>query len=137
MVQPFARRLDARVHANQAAITGLVVLAAGLTIGAVAAHEQQAWLLVPSSIILGAAYGLCLVAGLVEVQRLADQGAQAGLTAVYYALCYLGFAAPYVLAVAAQLASYAVMLVAMAALALVTASVVARHDGTLQGDGGR
>jgi MFS family permease len=137
MVQPFARRLDARVHANQAAITGLVVLAAGLTIGAVAAHEQQAWLLVPSSIILGAAYGLCLVAGLVEVQRLADQGAQAGLTAVYYALCYLGFAAPYLLAVAAQLASYAVMLVAMAALALVTASVVARHDGTLQGDGGR
>ena len=107
LVQPFARRLDA---------AGRPVSTAGLA--------GDVWMLAPSAIALGAAYGLCLVAGLVEVQRLADPRSLAGLTAVFYALTYLGFAAPYALALATTAAGYPTLLAATAALALATAVVV-------------
>jgi hypothetical protein len=66
-------------------------------------------------------YGLCLVAGLVEVQRLAHPEALAGLTAIYYVLAYIGLAVPYVLALAAHLTGYATLLLITAGLALMTA----------------
>lgn len=51
-----------------------------------------------------------------------------GLTAAYYALTYLGFAAPYLLALASHVASYPVLLSIAAALALSTAPLVARRS---------
>jgi hypothetical protein len=66
------------------------VLSGGLVLGAATAQAQQPWLLVPCAIVLGSAYGLCLVAGLLEVQRIADGDGLASLTAAYYALTYLG-----------------------------------------------
>ncbi len=120
LVQPLARRL-----AHPATI-GVLVVVAGLVLAAVTAQLGQTWLLVPSAIVLGAAYGLCLVAGLLEVQRIADAGSLAGLTAVYYALTYVGFAAPYLLALGSHVASYAALLALSALLALATAALVAR-----------
>jgi MFS family permease len=128
LVQPLARRLEAHAASNRAGITGLLVLSGGLVLGAATAQAQQAWLLVPCAIVLGCAYGLCLVAGLIEVQRIAREGEVASLTAVYYALTYLGFAVPYLLALAAHLASYPVLLLITAALALATAATVARRS---------
>jgi MFS family permease len=126
LVQPLARRLDRHATGNRAALGGLLVLAAGLVLGAVAAQVQQAWLLVPCAILLGCAYGTCLVAGLIEIQKIADPRGLARLTAAYYALTYVGFAAPLVLAWAAHVASYPLLLLIAAALALLTAIVVAR-----------
>jgi hypothetical protein len=100
----------------------------GLALSAFTAHEHQVWLLVPSATVLGMGYGLCLVAGLVEVQRLAHPEALAGLTAIYYVLTYLGFAAPYVLTLAAGLASYTTLLLITAGLALLTAMWVRLQD---------
>ena len=94
LIQPLARRLEAHAASNRAGTVGLVAAGAGLALAAVTAHAQQIWLLVPCAIVLGCAYGLCLVAGLVEVGRLAGDDGLAGLTAAYYALTYLGFAAP-------------------------------------------
>jgi hypothetical protein len=128
LVQPLGRRLDAHRRSNLAATAGLLVLCVGLLLGALTAREQQSWMLVPSSVVLGGAYGLCLVAGLIEVQRLADQRALAGLTAVFYALTYVGFASPYVLALAAHLASYTTLLLIAAGLALATAALVATQS---------
>jgi MFS family permease len=128
VAQPWARRLDAKPDSNRAAITGLLVLVAGLAIAALTAQARESWLLVPSSVVLGTAYGLCLVAGLVEIQRLANPRALAGLTAIYYSLAYLGFAAPYLLALGAHLASYASLLAITALLALATALHVARQS---------
>lgn len=54
------------------------------------------------------------------------------MTAVCYALTYLGFAAPYLLALAAHLASYPVLLLITAVLALGTAGVVARNSARYQ-----
>jgi predicted MFS family arabinose efflux permease len=121
LVQPVAQRLDAHAAGNRAATLGLGVMVAGLALSAFTAHEQLTWLLLPSSIVLGIGYGLCLVAGLVEVQRLAHPDALAGLTAIFYVLTYIGFAAPYLLALAAHLTGYATLLLITAGLALVTA----------------
>jgi MFS family permease len=125
LVQPVGRRLGER-----AGVTGLLVLAAGLVLAAVTAGSQIVWLLVPCAIVLGSAYGLCLVAGLVEVQQMAGGRDLARLTAVFYAFTYLGFAAPYLLALGAHLAGYDLLLAGAAALALATAALVAPRPGT-------
>jgi hypothetical protein len=70
-VQPLARRLDAHSAVNQATTVGLLTLAAGLGLSGLAVQAGRLWLLVPCALVLGGAYGLCVVAGLVEVQRLA------------------------------------------------------------------
>jgi hypothetical protein len=124
LIQPLARRLeagwpDARV--SPVAQLGLIAVAAGLALAALAADLRADWLLFPCAIVLGGAYGLSLVAGLLEVQRLAPPRALAGLTATYYVFTYLGFAAPYLLTVASNAASYAVLLLIASGLALLTA----------------
>ena len=126
LIQPLARRLDTR--RNRSGTVGLLLLGAGLVLAAVTTETRETWMLVPSATVLGSAYGLCLVAGLVEIQALAGQGALAGLTAAFYALTYLGFAAPYLLAEAAHLASYPVLLTLAAAIALGTAALVTRQS---------
>jgi MFS family permease len=124
LIQPLARRLDAGSRLNRSGVGGLLLLAVGLLVGALTAQTQAIWLLVPGAILLGSAYGMCLVAGLVEIQRLAGDGSLGGLTAVYYALTYLGFAAPYLMALLANVAGYPVLLVGAAGLALGTAALV-------------
>jgi hypothetical protein len=128
LIQPLARRLDAHAASNRAGVAGLLVLTGGLVVGAATVQAQQPWLLLPCAIVLGCAYGLCLVAGLVEVQRIANDDAIASLTAAYYALTYLGFAAPYLLRPRRTPCEPPVLLLITAALALGTAAVVARRS---------
>jgi MFS family permease len=121
-VQPVARRLG--LPPVVLACTGLVALAAGAALG-VWTVEGQAWLLAPTGLVLGCAYGLCLVAGLIEVQRMAPASELARATSVYYALTYLGFAAPYLLTRGHAVASYPTLLTLVAGLALATAAGIA------------
>jgi hypothetical protein len=118
LIQPVARRFEA------GALLGLIVMGAGLVLAAFAADARETWLLFPYASLLGSAYGLCLVAGLLEVQRLAPTRAVAGLTATFYVFTYLGFAAPYLMTIAAGAASYAVLLLIASGLAFLTAAVV-------------
>lgn len=122
--QPLARRLDVHVSRSRAALVGLLVLVGGLALSALATATHQLWLLFPCAIVLGAAYGLCLVAGLVQVQRLAPAEGLARLTAIFYVLTYIGFAAPNILALASHLAGYPTLLSVTAGLALLTAGAV-------------
>jgi hypothetical protein len=124
LIQPVARRLEAGARDQAGSMLGLLVLAAGLALAALAAAVGEIWLLVPCSLVLGSAYGLCLVAGLLEVQRLAPERALGVLTASYYAVTYTGFAAPYLLTLASGAASYAVLLLITSGLAVLTAGVV-------------
>ena len=126
LIQPLARRLEAHAASNRAGIVGLTMTGGGLVLAAATAQAQQPWLLLPCAIVLGCGYGLCLIAGLVEVQRLAHDDGLAGLTAAFYTLAYLGFAAPYLFALAAHVAGYPVLLLITAGLALSTAAIVAR-----------
>ncbi|HET6868496.1 MAG TPA: MFS transporter [Solirubrobacteraceae bacterium] len=118
MIQPLARRFEA------GALLGLIVMGGGLVLAAVAADARETWLLFPCAIVLGSAYGLCLVGGLLEVQRLAPPGALAALTATFYVFTYLGFAAPYLMTVAAPAAGYAVLLLIASGLVFLTAALV-------------
>jgi hypothetical protein len=116
VVQPLARRIG-----STALIAGaLGVVAVGIVVGALAADRDSSILVVAAVVVLGAGYGLCQVCGLQEITRLAPPGALAGLTAVYQAVSYLGFALPFVLAALARYFSATSLLLAVAALAAVT-----------------
>ncbi|SDG71955.1 MFS transporter [Klenkia brasiliensis] len=118
-VQPLARRLAAQ-DTRPAARLGCAAVLAGLLVAAGYAASPVPWLLLPTALLLGAGYGCCLVAGLLETQRVAAPHELAGLTGVFYALTYLGFAAPLVLAALTAVAPYPVLLLVLAALAAAT-----------------
>jgi hypothetical protein len=122
-IQPLARRLDAG-SASLGALAGLVAVIAGLLVAALAAGFTNWPLVLLAAALLGSGYGLCLVSGLLEVQRIAAPGELAGLTAIFYALTYLGFAAPIALSALHGLASYSVLLLVTAALACVSLTSV-------------
>jgi len=96
-VQPLARRIEDR-RALAAGVVGLAVggLGLGVALLAVAAGSQA--LIVAAALPLGAAYGMVLVSGLRETERLAPPDARATTIAVYLSLTYVGFGVPYLLA---------------------------------------
>jgi hypothetical protein len=123
LVQPVARRID-RTRPGRGLLTGLVATLAGLALAALAVALGSWPLVLPADVLLGAGYGLCLVSGLLEVQGLAAPGELASLTAIFYALTYVGFAAPLAIAELEHLMRPAVVLLAgLGLLALVIASV--------------
>lgn len=119
LVQPLARRLAAQ-NTRPAARLGTAAVLVGLLVAVGYALHPTPWLLVPTALLLGAGYGCCLVAGLLETQRVAAPHELAGLTGVFYALTYLGFAAPLVLAALTSVAPYPVLLAALAGVAALT-----------------
>lgn len=131
VVQPWARRLELR-RTGAAARGGLATVAAGMAVGALACSSGQPSLVLVAALALGAGYGTCLVAGLLAVGRLAPAGGLARLTATFYALTYIGFAAPLVLSAAASVVSYPRLLVLCAVLAAAT-SVGIRPEGPASG----
>jgi MFS family permease len=122
VAQPITRRFDPA----RAARLGLVIGGAGIAVGLVVVIARSAPLLLVSSPILGAAYGACMTAGLQNVQRLARPDARGGITGLYYVLTYLGFAAPYLLALATRAVTPEVALAITTGLALVAAAILPR-----------
>lgn len=116
LAQPVTRQLGPACAAR----LGLVVGAVGVALGAIAVASQTATLLLVVAPIMGAAYGMCMTAGLHMVQRLAAPDARGGITGLYYVLTYLGFAAPFLLALATRITTAAL---ALGATAVVTAVV--------------
>jgi MFS family permease len=96
-IQALARRID-RPDSARASQVALLLLVAGMGLATLAASILTIWAVLVAAVVLGAGYGIALVAGLSEVQRIAQPTDLAGLTAVYYALTYLGFAVPATLA---------------------------------------
>jgi MFS family permease len=121
-VQSWARRISPVTGAR----IGLAALVVGLLVAAAAAALGSPVLAVAASAVLGASYGLCLVAGLLEVQRMAEPARLAGLTAVYYTVTYVGFGLPVLLAALTGVAGYPLLLVGLAVLATASLAVVSR-----------
>ncbi|WP_432846526.1 MFS transporter [Amycolatopsis sp. CA-161197] len=97
LVQPVARALERR--GSPLVLTcGLGLTVAGFLLAALSTELRQALLTLPAAVVLGAAYGMLLVGGLSRVEALAEAADLAGVTAVFYCLAYLGFAAPYLFA---------------------------------------
>ncbi|MFI5607763.1 MFS transporter [Amycolatopsis sp. NPDC051903] len=126
-IQPIAKRVD-RTTSARAVLTGMAVLCAGLVLSAVAADLGSPWLALVTAVVLGTAYGLVVVSGLLELQRLARPAEIAQLTGVYYALAYIGFLLPSLLAALSGVASYPMLLGCLAVVAFAGTLVVARHS---------
>ncbi|WP_433187000.1 MFS transporter [Actinoallomurus sp. CA-150999] len=119
--QPPARWLAGRGH-TLPPVAGLLAAVAGLGLSAVVAVVPYPWYALPAAVLLGAGYGILLVSGLWEVERLADEDELAALVAIFYALIYLGFAVPFLIAVLAARIGYVGCFLSGAAI--VAASVV-------------
>ena len=116
-VQPAGRRLGE----ERGAALGLGLGVAGLVLAILAVTTAGAVLLIFVALLLGSAYGLCLTAGLRMVETLSAPAERGALTGVFYALTYVGFGAPYLLAALASRTDWTVALGAAAILAAVSA----------------
>jgi MFS family permease len=120
LAQPITRRFEPMTSAR----LGLVAGAVGFALGTCAIVWHAPLVLLIVAPVLGAAYGVCMTAGLHAVQRLARPEARGGITGLYYVLTYGGFAAPYLLALATRFITPAVALgVTAAATAAVAATL--------------
>jgi len=126
-IQPIAKRLD-RTTSARAVVVSMAMMCAGLAVSAVAAALRSPWFALATALVLGTAYGIAVVSGLLELQRMAQPGELAELTGVYYALAYVGFLLPSVLAALSRVASYAILLSSLAVLAMAGTAVIARHS---------
>ena len=92
-------------------------------------------LLLLSSLLLGSGGGLALAAGLAMTARLARPGRRGALSAVFLGCAYVGFGAPYVVAVAAEASRVEVPLAVAAGLAALLALrlLVATRRGQTSG----
>jgi hypothetical protein len=82
-----------RPHAGIIAGLGAAAAGAAVSVAAVAGPSQV--LAGVGAVLLGLAYGLCLVCGLHDAEQLAGPRDRGTVLAAYYVLAYLGFAAPY------------------------------------------
>jgi MFS family permease len=93
-VQPAARVLAARSD-RLGILAGTGAAAAGAAVSAVAVAGQDRALAGLGAVLLGLAYGLCLVCGLHQAEQVSDATDRGAVLSCYYVLAYLGFAAPY------------------------------------------
>jgi hypothetical protein len=120
LVQPLARSLEDRRRLGAAA-AGLAIAVAALVVGLVATIVQSQPLVVLAAVPFGMAYGMCLVAGLRETERLAPGNERGASIAVFLAITYIGFGAPYAFDLLEGAIGSRASLIFLAALAAVTA----------------
>ena len=125
LVQPLVKRLDRLTH-GRTLVAGMSLMLIGVVLAVIDAGVLSPVLALIAAITLGAAYGICVVAGLVEIQRIAGPSDLAGITGVYYSLTYVGFLLPVVLAAFAAFATYSVLLTAVAVVCAACLVLVAR-----------
>lgn len=127
-IQSLGRRLEA-ARPGRAAVTGLVVAAAGWTVAAWTSRSPGLPGVLVSMGLLGSAYGLCLVGGLSAAGRLADAATRGTLVGWFYAWAYVGFGAPFVVAWLGRWLSMPAVLLGGGTIAAMSALVVARELG--------
>lgn len=138
LIQPVAKRLDT-IKSARAVVVSMMVMSVGLSVSAVAAVLRSPVVALVAAVTLGAAYGIAVVSGLLELQRFARAEDLAALTGVYYMLAYVGFLLPTLLALLSGIASYSVLLGCLVLVALGGTAVVARSSRAhlpLQASGG-
>ncbi|PWV47253.1 MFS transporter [Nocardiopsis sp. L17-MgMaSL7] len=118
--QQVAKRVDSP-HSSRAVLVALGTAAVGMALAVWASAALTIPAALVAAAVLGAAYGLLLVSGLQEVQRIAGPDRLAGLTAVYYSLAYLGFFVPAALAALTGWFDYPAMFAVGTGLALLCA----------------
>jgi MFS family permease len=117
LVQPLVGRI-AELTGGRQLVLGLALTFLGVALCAVEAAVLSPALAVVIAIVMGLGYGISIVSGLIEVQRMAGPDDLAGLTGIYCSLTYVGFLLPVALAALASVASYVALLIVVAAICL-------------------
>jgi len=119
-----AQPLTRRFAPMNAARLGLAMGTVGLLLGALAVATRIPAGLLLIAPLLGAAYGVCMTSGIQSVQRLAKPESRGGVMGLFYVLTYVGFAAPYLLALATRAVTPAIALEVLAGLSSITALAI-------------
>ncbi|GAA2502720.1 MFS transporter [Terrabacter carboxydivorans] len=133
--QSIGRRLYAATAGDgdgrRAAAVGLTVVVLGCLAAAYATARPGLVSAAPAAAMLGAGYGLCLSAGLREVEETAAPDQLGSTVAIFYSLAYAGLLVPYVLTFIAPHAGYPwALTTAAATAALCTVVVLASPRGS-------
>jgi MFS family permease len=123
LIQPLVARIAEITGGRQLAL-GLGLTFVGVVLCAIEAAVLSPALAVVIAIVMGLGYGISIVSGLTEVQRMAGPDDLAGLTGIYCSLTYVGFLLPVALALLASSTSYVALLIVVAAACLVCALTV-------------
>ncbi|MEJ4112983.1 MFS transporter [Corynebacterium kroppenstedtii] len=94
------QKVGGRINTARSArgpIIGIIFVAVGMALAAFVSTQLTIIGTLTVAALLGLGYGLVLISGLIEVQRLAGPDDLAGLTSVFYALTYVGFFFPMIL----------------------------------------
>jgi MFS family permease len=118
LVQVLAR---VRHWGPQAGTAGAVLAALGYALTAAAPSTMTLAFGLPLFLILGCASGLCLRAGLIDLETTAPQRIRGGLTGIFYVVTYVGFGLPLLLATIGSPRASMIILIAMAVLASLAA----------------
>jgi len=136
-VQPAARVLAERSD-RLGILAGTGAAAAGAAVSAVAVAGPDRVLAGLGAVLLGLAYGLCLVCGLHQAEQLSDATDRGAVLSCYYVLAYLGFCAPYAMdglnEVFGKPGTFAVLAVAAAVLTGLLAVGAARGRPAATGE---
>ncbi len=118
------QQVEKRTGPLVAAPLGAFLGAAGVATGLLGSVWDAPLMLLPSAVLLGAGYGLTLASGLTAAQILASPSARGALVATFYAVTYLGFGAPVVLAAVSDGTNFDAALAGLAIVALVITAVL-------------
>lgn len=140
-IQSVGRRID-DPRSVRGPVVALVLLAIGMALSVASAMTLTIWMALLAAAVLGCGYGMAMIAGLLEVQRMAHPDNLAGLTAVFYSATYLGFAVPAVLAWTSETwrsVTYPMMFGfgVVAALVCLVVVLIAHHTDPAYKDGER
>ncbi|AZG46563.1 MFS transporter [Gordonia insulae] len=127
LIQPVAKRIDSTSSAR-GIVVSLATLAVGLSVMIAAVATGRLVVGAVAGVVFGAGFGIGLVSGLLEVQRIAPPADLAKLTGVFYAIAYLGFAVPTILAaLTPPFTTIGLLLVLMVLLIFSTLAVLASY----------
>jgi hypothetical protein len=136
-VQPAARVLAER-NDRLGILAGTGAAAAGAAVSAIAVAGPDRVLAGLGAVLLGLAYGLCLVCGLHQAEQLSGPTDRGAVLSCYYVLAYLGFSVPYVMTglneVFGKPGTFAVLAVAAAVLTGLLAIGAARGRPAATGE---
>lgn len=132
LVQARTPWLD-RLTNGHALPVGMALMCLGMVLATLAAWWPDPVLAIVVAVVLGTAYGICVVSGLVHVQRIAPPQDLAGLTGYYYSLAYAGFLLPTLLAGLLPYLSYPVSLAGVAVVCLACFIAVVRESRGMRG----
>lgn len=119
-VQAVAR---SRAWGPRAGVAGALCSAVGFLLSTVAGAHMAVATLVVVCLVMGAAYGLCLREGLLDVETLAPPSRRGTLTGIFYVVTYIGFGLPLLLVVLRGPLGASVPLAVCAVIALAVAVV--------------